>query len=161
MDELIKQSLEDQILPDWLANPKTIKPEEIDINDTALMDTAILKANTYFQKKYWPPKLIDTPLKGNRVITHSDGPPVELFWTPSRHHSHTNLGYAIVWGYDVRNLHYGADYPSPAYSLYHGPISKFIYDYSENPEKLDDWVKYILEEIKIPEYVHERNSDEF
>ena len=160
MDELIKQSLDDQILPEWLTNPKPIKPEDIDIADAARMDTAILKVNTYFQKKYWPPKLVTTPLKGNREITHSDGPPVEFFWTPSRHRPHTNIGYAIVWGYDVRNLHYEADYPSPAYSVYHGPISIFIRDFSENPEKLDNWQKYILEEITLPEYVHERNNDE-
>lgn len=153
MDELIEE------LPDWLVNPKPTLSEEIEPEQIARMDTAIHKINAYFQKKYWPPKMVETPLKGDRVMHGASHPPVEFFWTPSRHRGHESLGYACVWGYDVRHLHYYADRPSPAYSVYHGPISMFIRDFSENPEKLDDWEKYILEEITLPEYVHERNYE--
>lgn len=150
-NEFFAEKLESKIMtetkemPDWLINPKPIKSEDIDAEQIARMDTAILKANLYFQKKYWPSKMIEIPLKDGTVIQTSSTPPMELFWTPSRHRSHEmGIGYAIVWGYDIRYLHHGSDYPSPAYSLYHGPISLFIGKFSENTAQLDDWEKYIL-----------------
>jgi hypothetical protein len=159
MNELVEKQLDEKILPDWLVNPRPTKPEDVDVANIARMDTAITKVNTYFKKKYWPPKMVETPLKGNRSVTAASGPPVEFFWTPSRHRSHENLGYAIVWGYDVRNLHYWADCPSPAYSVYHGPISLFLNKFSKDAEELNKWERFILEEVTTPEFVHERNSE--
>jgi len=137
-------------MPDWLINPQPIKSENIDVAQIAKMDTAILKANLYFQKKYWLPKMVEFPLKNGKVVQTSSMPPMELFWTPSRHKSHESIGYAIVWGYDVRYLHPNSTvYPSPmvantAYSLYHGPISLFLSRFSENTEELDKWEKHVL-----------------
>jgi hypothetical protein len=108
------------------------------------MDLAISKANGYFQRKYWPPKMIEIPLENDSVIQCSSGPPVELFWTPTRHHPHESLSYIIIWGYDVRHLHHESNRSSPAYSIYCGPINRWIEEVSENPEKLDQSENYIL-----------------
>ena len=132
-------------MPDWLLNPQSIKPEDIDTENIAKIDSAILKANMYFQKKYWPPKMIEIPIGDNSVIQCFSMPPVELFWTPSRHHPHENVSYAIIWGYNVRNLHHGINTPSPAYVVYHGPIDSWIKRFSESPEALDEAEKYVLD----------------
>jgi len=122
-----------------------IMSEDVDVEQIAKMDVAISKANNYFNNKYLPSKMIEIPLDNDGVIHCSSTPPVELFWTPTRHHPHENLNYIIVWGYDVRHLHHESNRSSPAYSIYCGPINKWIEEYSENPEKLEQLEKYILE----------------